>query len=318
MMKRRRDARKETSNAPLVVLAGLPHPTCAAVAVAIETAISPSPRVIFEASSTDDSELYRERTVKGLLRAVSQYAVRQVKAKMVTPTPAHILLAYVPANDEEMLLAEFDFFVFPVRLTRLAQYDNHGRQCRHNRTTAEGYTVNSIQIELRDFAQVKRRLSSISMKEPLFLPPRNFNVTRTERMADVFKSMRQAARPWGCPIPEIHTAKVTHDDLPKHVPGGGHKEVFADSRNLLFPHDPAQHGFARELPIASSDEERKQYMRSSFRFGVPLKSGYHHDVQFVGRGLGGATFECSIGGIMQLDSDYANVYPNDFVRPGKK
>jgi hypothetical protein len=253
-----------------------------------------------------------------LLRAVSEYAVRQLKAQMSAPAPAQILLAYVPASDDERLLAEFDFFVFPVRLTRLAEYDHYGRQYRHDRTTAEGYVVSSIQTALRDFVEVKRRLSSISMREPLFLPPRNFKVSQTERMADIFKDMRQAARPWGSPVTEIRTEKVTHDDLPKHVLGGGHKEVFSDSRGLLFPHDPTDHGPARDLPSASSHEERKQFMRSSFRFGVPLINGYHHDAQFARRDLGGTTFECPVGGIMQLNSDYANVYPNDFVRPGKK
>jgi len=318
MTKRRQEVRKGSHGAPLVLLAGLPHPTCSAVASIVEANLSPSARVIFEASGADGSNLYKKQTVTGLVRAVSEYAVRQLKAQTAAPTPTQIILAYVPAADDEQLLSEFDFFVFPVRLTRLAAYDHYGRQHRHNLTTTEEYVLSSIQAALCDFVEIKRRLSSISLREPLFLPPRNFKVSPTERMSDIFKELRQAERHWGSTIPEVRLAKVTHDDLPKHVLGGGHKEIFSDSRDLLFPHDSTNHGFARDLAPASSHEERKQFMRSSFRFGVPLISGYHHDVQYVGRDLGGATFECSVGGVVQLDSDYANVYPNDFVRPGKK
>ena len=58
-------------------------------------------------------------------------------------------------------------------------------------------------------------------------------------------------------------------------------------------------------------------MRSVFRFGVPLINGYHHDVQFAGHALSGQTFECSREGFVQLNSNYANIYPNDFVRPSE-
>jgi hypothetical protein len=318
MTRQRQDVRKEVHTAPLILLAGIPHPDCAAVAAAVEASVSPAPRVIFQASGSDNAALYREQTVAALLRAVTEYAVRQSRAQKVPPTPTQILLAYVPAPDEESLLAEFDFFVFPVRLTRLAEYDDYGRQHRHDRRVAETYVVSSITNVLRDFVEVKRRLSSASLREPLFLPPRNFKVSQTQKMADIFKEFRQAARPWGSPITEISTAKVTHKDLPKHVFGSGHKEVLSDSRSLLFPHDLSNDGFTREIPSDSSDEERKRFMRSSYRFGVPLTNGYHHDVQFAGRDLGGAVFECPVNGTLTLNSTYANVYPNDYVRPSKK
>jgi len=318
MTRYRRDTRKETQRTPLVLLAGLPHPLCGAVANTTEKSLSPSPRVIFEASGADNRELYKVQMVTGLLRAASNYAVRQLKASTSAPTPTQILLAYVPATDEERLLAAFDFYVFPVRLTRLAEYDEHGRQYRHNHRTAEDYVVPSLQTALRSFMEVKRRLSTLSLREPLFLPPRNFKVSETERMADIFMDMRRAKMPWGAPLTNIRTTKVTHEQLRKHVPAGAQKEVFSDSRSLLFPHDLSNHGLVRELPPDCSDDERKQFMRSSFRFGVPLMDGYHHDVQYAGRSLEGETFECSREGIVQLDCAYANIYPNDFIRPSKK
>ena len=317
MLRHRLDRRNESSSKPLVLLAGLPHPTCGAVANTTEKSLFPSPRVIFEASGTDNNNLYRFETVTGLLRAVSDHAVRQLKANTQVPTPTQILLAYVPGADDERLLAEFDFFVFPVRLTRLAEYDERGRQYRHDRKVAEEYVVGSLETALRSFMEVKRRLSSPSWREPLFLPPRNFRVSATERMADIFTDMRRAVQPWGPPIPNVRTTKVTHKELSKHLREGASREVLSDARGLLFPHDQSGHGPVRALDPTSSHEERKQFMRSSFRFGVPLIDGYHHDVQYGGRGLGGETFECSRRGVVQLDCDYANIYPNDFIRPSK-
>jgi hypothetical protein len=317
MIRHRRDIRKEARRVPLVLLAGLPHPISGAVASVVEKTLVPSPKVIHQASGSDNKELYKPQTVAGLLRAVSDYAVRQLRAQTSPPIPTQILLAYVPAGDEERLLGEFDFFVFPVRLTRLAEYE-HGRQYRHDRKICEEYVGPAVETALMNFMEVKRRLSSPNLREPLFLPPRNFKVTNSDRMADIFLGLRRAKTPWGGPLPNIRTTKVTHDDLKKHVPVGKHKEVLCDHRNLLFPHDQSNHGPARELAQGCSEEDRKQFMRSSFRFGVPLIDGYHHDVQYPRRDLGGEQFECSREGIVSLTSAYANVYPNDFVRPSKK
>jgi len=317
MIRHRRDARRETST-PLIVLAGLPHPIHAAVARTLEENLVPSPRVISQASGTDNRYLYKKQTVTVLMEAVSGYAARQIKAQATIPTPKHILLAYVPATDEEQLFTEFDFFVFPIRLTRLAEYDENGRQYRHDRGTTESYVVPSLQTALVNFVEIKRRLSSLNPKEPLFLPPLNFEVSKIKRMADIYRELRKEARPWGDPLPSIRMTTVTHDQLKKHVPVGAKKDIFSDSRSLLFPHDRSNHGPARELSPNCSHEERKQFMRSSFRFGVPLINGFHHDVQFIGHGLGGERFECSQKGSLQLSSSYANIYPNDFVRPSTK
>src|SRR5437763_242950 len=120
--KRHQNLAKQVTKTPLVVLAGLAHPTCSAIAGVLEKNLSPSSRVIFVASSGNDRELYREKTIATLLRGVSEYSIRQRRAEVVTPS--QIVLAYVPADDEEQLLRKFDFFAFPVRLTRLAEYND--------------------------------------------------------------------------------------------------------------------------------------------------------------------------------------------------
>ncbi len=314
-MKRNRWDARQGIHAPLVVLVGLPHPICAAVARVLENRLSPSPQVIFQPSGADNRELYKKQSLTELMAAVTGFAVKHLRAEAVRPTPTQILLAYVPAADEEQLLAEFDFFVFPVRLTSLAQYDAFGRQFRYNREFAEDYAFASLETALGTFTNIKRRLSSPSHREPLFLPPRNFNVSNATRIADVFREMRLFTRPWAPPIADIRTTKVTHEQL-ERISHGAHKEVLCDARNLLFPCDQSHHGSVRDLPPSCTHEERKQFMRSTFRFGVPLIDGFHHDVQFAaGRKLGGERFDCSRNGILHLHCTHANVYPDDFVRP---
>jgi hypothetical protein len=316
-MRRNRLDVRQGGHAPLVILAGLPHPICAAVARAIEAGCSPRPRVVYGPSGNDGCRLYKETTVSMLMNAVSGYAVRCLKAHVAPPPPKHIILAYVPAEDEERLLAEFDFFVFPVRLSRLADYDRHGRQCRHDRDLAEEYVVSSLETDLREFMEIKRRLSSACDREPLFLPPQNFKISESERMAEVFRGMVRQTASWADPFTRVRRVRVTSEDLPKFVRPGAQKAVLADVRGLLFPSDPSQHGLARELPKDSSPQDKKHLMRSLFRFGVRLNDGYHHDVQYAGRSLKGETFDCSRQGSVVLRCSYANVYPNDYVRPSK-
>jgi hypothetical protein len=202
-------------------------------------------------------------------------------------------------------------------LSRLAEFDEHGRQLRHDLKIAEGYVPSSLKVALSEFSELKRRLSSISDREPLFLPPKNFWITDTERIADAFgKMLRQRTR-WNDTFDHIRQVKVSASDLGKNIPTGVQKTVLSDVRNLLYPHDRSQHGLARELAEDCSAFERQLFMRSWFRFGVPLGDGYHHDVQFAGRKLGGARFECARQGTLELNCSHASVYPNDYVRPSK-
>jgi hypothetical protein len=317
MTKHQRDRKRAPQKTPVVLLAGLPNSIARPVAISIQEKFLPT-RVISQASGFDNNNLYRIETVTGLVQAISGYAIRQAKAKQIGVAPANILLAYVPSADDERLLREFDFYVFPLRLTRLAEYSNQGKQFRYDRKVTEEYIGASLETALRNLnLEIMPRLSIPRWTEPLFLPPRNFKVSNTEKMADLFRQMRRGMQPWGDPLPNVRRVKATHEDLPHHIPKGVSKEVCSDYRDLLFPPDKTNHGPQRELDGTASDEERKQFMRSAFRFGVPLINGYHHDVQFAGRKLSGQTFECSREGVVQLNCDYANVYPNDFVRPSE-
>jgi hypothetical protein len=313
-MKRPRQDFRKVIELPLVVLAGLPNPISMAVAKATEAS---GTRVIAHPSGNDGTRLYPESNVSLLMNAVSGFAVRHLKSGSVPPTPKQIILAYVPADDQDRLLAEFEFFVFPISLNLLADYDEGGRQNRHNQSLAVKYVRDSLDVGLHEFAAVKRRLSNVSDREPLFLPPMNFKVSHAEQLADIFREMMRQETPWGDEISSIPRLSVTSDDLRNHVKKGVKKVVLSDVRGLLFPHDPHEHGRERELQPEPSSDERRHLMRSYFRFGVPLRNGLHHDAQFAGRPLRGERFECSHRGPLDLNCSHANIYPNDFVRPAK-
>jgi hypothetical protein len=314
MRRRRLDFRKSV-HAPLVILAGLPNPIFRAVAKSVEDRSSQKPRVISAPSGNNDGQLYRDETVSILINAAGGYAVRHAKAQETPPAPKHIVLAFVPTLDEERLLREFDFFVFPVRLTRLAEY-NEGRQRRHDREFTTEYVIDSLETAFREFAELKRRLSTVSDKDPLFMPPQNFEVSPSERIADLFRNMARQRSSWAEPLPAIQQVRVTRDDLPT-LGLGVQKVVLADRRGLLFPHDRSEHAFGRELEANCCTADKRNFLRSRFRFGVPLTDGYHHDVQYAGRSLGGETFMCCRDGVKTLTCSHANVYPNDYVRPSK-
>ena len=311
MAKRKRPSFQQSTGSPLIVVAGLPFPICARVANSIKQAHTPKPRVVYEPSGQTSKELYPARTVATLLRAVIESCSRQI-----TP-PQHILLAYIPSPDDEELLSAFDFFVFPVRLNFLAEYDQNGRQNRHSQAICEQYTRELISTIGPQFMEVKQRLSKPTDKEPLFLPPRNFQISAEECVADRFKALARQKLSWSDPMIDIKRIEVTRTELPKHVGSQGRKTVLADVRGLLFPHDPSEHGMPRDVENNTTDFKRKGTMRALFRFGVPLRAGYHHDAQFPNRKLAGVLFECGEQGRIHLHCSYSNVYPNDYVRPSK-
>ncbi len=296
----------------MIVLAGLPFPNCAAVGEFVEHNYANRPKVVFQGSDGDDGNLYRQSTVEALIRAVNSYAQRQKKAGEALAMPDHVILAYVPGGGEEYLLSEFEFFVFPIALRRLADFDHYGRQLRHDQRIAKDNVLSYLQDTGNEFSELKRKLSTPSEREPLILPPNNFAPTKSTRMANVFAELYRRRPLWNGAPNEIQTTKVSNAELRKLSPGVS-KMVFKDSRGLLFPVDRSHHGRARQLPDDASIQQRKLFLRSCFRFGVRLTEGFHHDVQFPGRSLGGVQFECSDLGSIPVEGTHANVYPNDHV-----
>jgi hypothetical protein len=129
-----------SSNAiDLFLLAGLPHPLHSRIEEFFQNMAGKDAKVIATSSSSDDGLLYRETTVRTLLRAGAQFAVRRLKNRNddQAARPRRIALFYVPAENDELLLRAFDFFVFPVPLRDLSTFDGYGKQARHQREACE-------------------------------------------------------------------------------------------------------------------------------------------------------------------------------------
>lgn len=317
-MKRNRLDFRQSTPRPLILVVGLPPPISTTVLKTVETEYRPTPRVLVPPSSTADDHLYKPAYCESLIRAVSEYAERQRKASPSPPVPEHVLLAYVPSPDDDTLLRHLEFFVFPVRLSRLAEYNEHGRQLRHDLKVANSYVLSSIESAVTVFAELKRRLSSVTYKEPLHLPPNNFWISQDTRMAHHFSELLRGHASWSDPFTHLCSVNLRHEDLPYNIPRGAQKTVFRDSRGLVFPPDRTNHGPSRELPPGSGSLDRELLLKSAFRFGVRLTDGYHHDVQLVGKEMKGQVFNCAVEGKLTLNCSHANVYPDDFVRPSEK
>lgn len=315
-MKRKRLDFRRTSSTPLIVLAGLPFPLCAEIAGFIKNTDPARPTVIFESSGMTDRVLYKPSTVEALIRSVSSYAERQKKATPEVKVPDYVMLLYVPSEDSEMLLTEFEFFAFPVPLNRLVEYDRYGRQLRHNRADVREYVTSALRGATVEFMELKRRLSTPSAREPLLLPPNNFEPAKASRLAWLFSDIYRRKLPWYGYPENIGRVKVSWGELPR-LGNANPKTVLIDSRGLLFPIDGSFHAPPRETLKSASIRERQLFLRSCFRFGVRLTDGFHHDAQFSDRPLRGIDFECSRVGNVSLSGTHANIYPNDYVRSSK-
>src|ERR1022692_4916515 len=128
-----------TTAVDLFLLAGLPNPLNQRVEEFFQTLAGTNAKVISSPSPSYDGPLYKQRTVDTLLTAGATFAIRRLKNRSDDQyaRPRRIALFYVPADDDQLLLAAFDFFVFPVPLRDLAKFDEAGHQVRHQRTACE-------------------------------------------------------------------------------------------------------------------------------------------------------------------------------------
>jgi hypothetical protein len=223
------------------------------------------------------------------------------------------VLAYVPDQSATTLLEAFSFSAFPVPIVGLDSY-SLGRQLRHDEIKSREIALKVLNAAAEPRGLVKRRLNNYSYKEPFFLPPHNFQLESGLYLADFFTELRDGEKDWSESL-EIRFVRANHADLPIHAGPHG-LNVGIDARDLLFPRDLSGHARARELDHDQQDGKyRENLLRTIYRFGTPLPSGFHHDVQFAGRSLGNTEFHCSVKGSIPVDSAYASVYPDDFIRP---
>jgi hypothetical protein len=308
-----------TNVVDLFLLAGFPHPLYSSIEKFFQNVAGSHAKVIATPSPSYDGPLYREKTVQALLTAGAQFAVRRLKNRSddQAARPRRIALFYVPAEDDELLLRAFDFFVFPVPLRDLSDFDDYGNQRRHQRDVCETAIRKGMEVYSRELiGLLQRRIESRKSYEPLLLPPVNFHL-HDQRLRQAFCELTRSIRAWANVMPEtVNPQMFDHEMLPDFLDHNERQLIFRDSRNVVFPcARPTEFHGAQEIDPAAEVSVLRDLLRSAYRFGTSLPHGFHHDAQFEsGRHFNQTRFDCSRQGEISVTASHVNIYPNDYVR----
>lgn len=270
-------------------------------------------------ATSGERALYPQPYVDQLVRSVGEFVIRRRGNGHDQPAPTSVTLLFVPSFDQDLLLRTFDFTVMLAPLTPLAARDALGQQLRHHLGTAEEALSAALSRESearRNLETVERRLAYRSDNEALLLPPRNFYTDEGD-LRPVFRRFLNGQRAWTDRLSDYGPTPLKHEDVPDRIQAQQTRRPFVDSRGVAFftAHPTAYDGVARELDDGPEPAAILRILRSLYRFGGALEPGFHHDAQRSdGSPLGGATMRCAEKGRIQCDADYANIYPNDFVR----
>ncbi|MBO9579657.1 MAG: hypothetical protein J7498_02050 [Sphingobium sp.] len=268
-----------------------------------------------------DGALYSPAAVNQIVRSVGEFTVRRRTNGNAQPAPSSITLLFVPAPDQENLLQRVDFAVMSAPLPTLIALDEHYKQLRHDRDAVADALRTAVAAsgEARmNLNRVVERLSRRSDNEALLLPPRNF-MTPEGNLVPAFTAIRRGDRTWADRLEDVGPIPLTHEDVPKRIQPSQTRRVFVDDRGMAFfiAHPTAYDGPPREIEDGDSTDELLGALRTLYRFGGAIEPGLHHDVQRRdGSSLDGALFDCSKKGRINANAQYANIYPNDFVRVG--
>jgi len=227
----------------------------------------------------------------------------------------------VPADDDENLIDAFDFFVFPIPLRDLAQFDDVGRQRRHQREACEQTIRKAMETYTADLIGIlQRKIESRKSHEPLLLPPVNFHLP-DDRLRRAFRELTRGTRAWGNAMPDAIAAKTFDSEmLPDFLRPREHQVMFKDARGVVFPcARPTETHGAHDLDPGADIKNLREMLQSTYRFGTSLPQGFHHDAQFdYGRQLDRTQFDCCQKGVLLVSGSHANVYANDFVNPAQQ
>ncbi len=308
-----------TTPVDLFLLAGIPNPIHARCEKFLQQLAGRYSRVVASSSTSSDGPLFRQGTVDSLLRGSAEFAVRRLKNRSddQSARPRRIALFYVPASDDQRLLDAFDFFVFPIAMHDLAAFDHYGHQARHNADACEVAIKKAFEAyNTHLLGLIQAKIESRRSSEPLLLPPLNFHLPQNP-LRNVFCELTRGTRAWQNAIPEeIVARRFDKAMLPNFLDHQEHQMIYQDVRDVVFPCARASelHG-AQDIDRSAPVPELCDLLRSTYRFGVSLPQGFHHDAQFEGgRVFNQMPFICSRNGPITVNGTHANVYPNDFVR----
>lgn len=313
-------AGRATTPIDLFLIAGIPHPLNVRIEESLRNIEGTSAKVVTVSSVSHDGPLYRNSTVQSLLRSAGQFSVKRLgsQAADAPPRPRRMALFYVPASDDHLLLKAFDYFIFPVPLRELAEFDELGHQKRHDRISCERAVAAALEMYARELVTlIQPRIEGRRSTEQLLLPPQNFHLPH-QVIGSFFLELTRRTRSWGdAALAEVESEVFEHEQLPKFLRPQERLAMFRDARNVIFPCARATqlHWRLPELGPNSEVELFQDFLRSTYRFGAPLPDGFHHDAQLEwGNEFDRMQFDCSREGRIEVSGSHANIYPNDFIR----
>lgn len=321
----RRRALPVNRSGNLFVIAGIPGGISQEIVSWLEGAFSKNDKFIVQAASRNDYRVYGASYVDLLIEAVSKNTIKRRRSPSSDPTPAGLFLLFVPTPDHADLLDRFDFCAYPFALTGLAERNETGTMRRHSfdGTKAElERLLRGNPSSRMGFNTLKERISRQCNDEELLLPPRNFVIEEeteeSERriLASDFKKYRNGECSWSDRMSNLELVRVDHEEI-AHLAYGRKLNLYRDARGLYFRlSEPNEHhGAVREMEADASVRDLLLMMKSLYRFGAPLPSGLHHDIQFRrGVTINGVKFNCARDDTVSRSGTHVPVYPNDVVR----
>lgn len=291
----------------LVALCGVPSRYSGAVADAVEkqlrqAQIYPSSlEVKVESLPATKGQLYPEGSVEDFAGRIARRVLNGRLRNGEEWDPRYLQLVFVRSPDEERLLSKFGLapFLVPVaaRSDQLEQVDLTTRR-----------VVDAVVHSEQGRDALRACIESSSMNSPGRLPPRNFQASGSS-LYEQFTRVQRG---------ELQMSVVE-----KGVSFTRYKKwrVPCDERDRIFPADKSGHGILQREALQELDRELRaqgaprRVLERLFRFGFPLRDGFHHDVQRLDeRHFDGEVFFCSKQGEVQVRGSHVNVYPDDFVR----
>ena len=229
---------RSTTPVDLLLLAGLPNPLHVRIEEFLKELAGTSSKVIAVSSASYDGPLYRTHPVGLLLRAAAEFSIRRLtsRGENQSPQPRRIVLFYVPAADDQQLLDAFDFFVFPVPLRSLADFDVSGHQERHNRVACERAVRGAFEVYTSELIRyLQPRLERQRSSEPLLLPPVNFHLPQ-QRLQQAFRELTRRSRTWENVMPDgMVPQPFSREQLPEFLRHQERQLIFRDAREVIFP-----------------------------------------------------------------------------------
>ena len=317
--------RGAAGRAPLLVLAGLPKATAAAAANTINNHGKTSWRAT-AVPFPDRDPIYEVAAIEDLAAQVLSYARENYQGEEDPVNPTRIVLAYVDDDWTQPLWEVFGSAVFPIRMTDPGWEWPDGRPWRFDADAVHAAVSRALATaESEEVTATRLRLEAHRRDDPLLLPARNFELTRTTLLQERFLTLLESGiAPANIAMidDEVKSRKFPFAHLKKfYTKTGGQNKSFAiDARDLVFAKaHVGQDGGLHDIPADAEEDlttaRLRRELESRFRFGTPLQpAGFQHDVQkeFDAPLIRERMFSIDRGEV-NVFGDHANVFGSDMI-----